>query len=299
MKKVFSSNSELAHVWAQQIQDYGTANNMTFKKDTIYSYGYWPMAKFMGPDVVLFRNWVYSSSTGRHMDLTRSALHSDVKIIYVDDPADVLGSIRALSNEVKESYNSFDRERNKLHVWGLNNAAVGTLAELKELGFETPDLCNYNIDNESAMLREMEEQEKTRKERKAEREAERVKLVADFEAWQERNVNFEDLRNLWRSNKDIPHVAYPTRYQGLERPKLFTNPGLRLNIAQTEVHTSAGARVPVREAKILLDRIRTGKDIKGFKIGYYTVISLNGTLKIGCHNITRKEIDIFCALNNW
>ncbi len=32
------------------------------------------------------------------------------------------------------------------------------------------------------------------------------------------------------------------------------------------------------------------KDIKGYNIEGYTVISLNGTLKIGCHNINMDSV---------
>ena len=60
-----------------------------------------------------------------------------------------------------------------------------------------------------------------------------------------------------------------------------------------------GANVPVKEAKILYLRIKAGKDVKGFKIGYYTVISINGTLKIGCHNIEKNEMDRLAKMMGW
>ena len=72
-----------------------------------------------------------------------------------------------------------------------------------------------------------------------------------------------------------------------------------LRIKGDYVETSKGAEVPIREAKILLERIRGGKDVKGFKIGHFTVISLNGVLKVGCHEIPREEIDDFCKRYNW
>lgn len=37
MKKVFSTHSEVAHIWAQQNQREGEASNMFFEGDTIYS----------------------------------------------------------------------------------------------------------------------------------------------------------------------------------------------------------------------------------------------------------------------
>jgi hypothetical protein len=45
------------------------------------------------------------------------------------------------------------------------------------------------------------------------------------------------------------------------------------------------------EGRLLYKMIKQGKDIKGHKIGYYTVISVNGVLTIGCHKIKNfKEI---------
>ena len=41
-----------------------------------------------------------------------------------------------------------------------------------------------------------------------------------------------------------------------------------------------------------------GKE-KGFKIGLYTVIGINGTLKIGCHEISHSEINRIAKLLNW
>ena len=74
---------------------------------------------------------------------------------------------------------------------------------------------------------------------------------------------------------------------------------LRYNEAGEEIETSMSASAPAREAKILYERIKAGKDVKGFKIGYYTVISSNGKLKIGCHEIEREEIERIAKLMDW
>ena len=74
---------------------------------------------------------------------------------------------------------------------------------------------------------------------------------------------------------------------------------LRVNDKEQTIETTKSANVPIREAKILYDRIQAGKDIKGFKIGYYTVISINGVLKIGCHEIERDEINRIAKILNW
>jgi hypothetical protein len=68
---------------------------------------------------------------------------------------------------------------------------------------------------------------------------------------------------------------------------------LRLSFDKTHLETSQGVKIELKEAKILNSLISKGKDIKGFKLGYYTVIGLtNNILKVGCHNIELKEINL-------
>jgi hypothetical protein len=74
---------------------------------------------------------------------------------------------------------------------------------------------------------------------------------------------------------------------------------LRVTKDGENIETNEGAKVTMQEARILYKMIKAGKDIKGHKIGYYTVISINGSLKIGCHNIERNEINRIANLLNW
>jgi hypothetical protein len=65
------------------------------------------------------------------------------------------------------------------------------------------------------------------------------------------------------------------------------------------IETSRGAVVNYDSGKALYDKIRRGQDVRGFNIDGYTVMSLNGVLKIGCHEIERKEIDRFAKSQGW
>ncbi|WP_453971110.1 hypothetical protein [Amorphus sp. MBR-141] len=88
-------NAMVAHVWAQQSQDFGKSGNgnFYFRGQTIFSYGeHFPIAKFTGRvvdgrEVVLFTCNSYSPSTNRHIQLTQNALHglSGVVVAYVPD----------------------------------------------------------------------------------------------------------------------------------------------------------------------------------------------------------------------
>jgi hypothetical protein len=71
MKKVFSSNSQLAHVWANQLQHEGRASSMFFDGPVIYSYGtHYEIARFVeaanGQKVCFVNANGYSSSTAKH-----------------------------------------------------------------------------------------------------------------------------------------------------------------------------------------------------------------------------------------
>jgi hypothetical protein len=72
-----------------------------------------------------------------------------------------------------------------------------------------------------------------------------------------------------------------------------------LRVKDEEIQTSRSASVPIREAHVLYDMIKSGRDVKGFQIGYYTVIGINGVLKIGCHEIERDEMERIATLLKW
>jgi hypothetical protein len=73
----------------------------------------------------------------------------------------------------------------------------------------------------------------------------------------------------------------------------FSHPDLH------QIETSKGARVSYEAGKLLFARIKAGKDVKGHDIDGYTVISINGVLKIGCHEIEMAEVHRFAKSEGW
>lgn len=65
---------------------------------------------------------------------------------------------------------------------------------------------------------------------------------------------------------------------------------LRISKDNESIETSQGVTVGIKEAKTLYTMIANKKDIKGFNIAGYTVVSLNGVLKIGCHHINTESM---------
>jgi hypothetical protein len=65
---------------------------------------------------------------------------------------------------------------------------------------------------------------------------------------------------------------------------------LRLSLDKEKIETNQGIKVYANEAIKLYKLIMAGINIKGHRIGSYIVTSINGTLKIGCHNIDMDSV---------
>jgi len=95
------------------------------------------------------------------------------------------------------------------------------------------------------------------------------------------------LINGWYDSKKYPFTNEERRM--LQR-KLDKNAAYIWTEGDTVV-TSRGVRVGVDQAKVLLKAWAAGKDMRGLKIGNYTIVSYTGnTIKIGCHDIPRENM---------
>jgi len=66
---------------------------------------------------------------------------------------------------------------------------------------------------------------------------------------------------------------------------------LRLSKCAQFVETSQGVKIDIEEAKRYLKLLKSGAMMRGAKIGNYTTISFNKLLRIGCHNISKEQIN--------
>lgn len=114
-------------------------------------------------------------------------------------------------------------------------------------------------------------------------------------------MTYEQLAFLWRSNGSVNGKVVETHdFYDLKRDQRYLgDENAMLRAEGQQVATSNGARVGFEAAKILLSAIRAGKDIKGMNVDGYTVIGINGVLKVGCHTITREEINRFSITQGW
>jgi hypothetical protein len=317
MKTVFS-NREVCHVWASRNQATGRGSNISFDGDVIKSYGWWEMARWINDNTILMRDWSYSSTTGKHMSYLHRAIPAGVNVIRCSDPGNLHSSILDAIKEFTALPDEFKRSlKYKSSILSRSFRTIQLINVLIDLYNADHDV-NFQLDNPLKMAKIEVARIDNNPAYIAEAAAQDAKLIADKDAKEAKiKLLVEQYQPMydeyikqaipaWRNHqstemldemKQISGAIHKLdRYHSFESMWTRHNAYCRLSTDLTQVETSLGARVPVREAKILLSRIREGKDVKGFQIGYYTVISLNGTLKIGCHEITREEIEYFGVL---
>lgn len=297
MKKVFSSHSQLCHVWAQQTQSEGRASRMFFTNTTdIYSYGYHYLAAKVhtvkGKKFALVRSDAYSNSTAKHLNEIRHSLHglmpqfnvsgsnaiNDPKLAVKDLDSNAQTSVaRALKRVKVESEESiayeFERIREKFTLANKLRKILGLAEKFpkksqldaveKHLKFR---LKRYHELNTPEMIQKRELEREKRKAKAEEKLKE--KLAHDIAGW--RDFTFNSMYSLY----SLPNVL--------------------LRVRGETVETSRGASVPLKEARTLLRAIVAGKNVKGLTVGHFTLISVTDIgndklIKIGCHNILLSE----------
>jgi hypothetical protein len=298
MKTVFSSQKECAHIWAQQSQPFGKASNLFFERSRIYSYGtHYCIANFVNDNVVLINSKNYSHSTNKHSTYVRRALNESIKVInvpFVQYP-DHIGNIEFFKNKINNLINEA-RKSVKYTEFSINQANyykgqaldycdVFNLPRSTKEYFNSLNLIDEQINSKIEAQREK---------RELKEQIERIE--------NEQLIEFckNEVLPAWFNNLPLPKLIRQSGknvvYKNVD-PYILPFAYLRVN--ENEVETTHGAKVPLDAAKVLFSLIQSGRDIKGFKIGNYTVIGINGVLTIGCHKIERNEIERFAKTQNW
>lgn len=270
MRTVFNSTREVCHVFAQRIQTEGRAGNVFFEGNIIYSYGYhYELARFFqganNQTAILINDRGYSATTAKHIGLVRSATSHFTQFNFTEtDGKAVLYELESLAKKmvkarkpeiyINQANNLLDSYTEYCNFIGKEHESHNLIMKAHEV-FATGKVKEY-FDSKESELKKIE-REKAKKEK--------LQLKKDIKDFLNHKVNFVSC-------------------------KLNNESFVRLSKDGEKVETSKGVKVDAKDAKKLYQLIKAGKDIKGYKIDYYTVISLNGTLKIGCHNINRKNM---------
>ena len=266
MRTVFN-NRELIHVYAQQDQQYGRSGSMFFEGTKIYSYGYhYLLAEFIDNQTVLINDTGYSNTTGKHINLVISATsHKRQFFVTETDLNEVHNTIKSYlkklprARENKEYYLKqilkLFRSLNNYLEYTETKTKVSKLPKYKEI----KTIVQRLETEKETILKEVAELNKRKAQREKEKQKEQIEL--------------------WRNHE----IRYINR---------LSQSLLRLSLDKKQIETSGGVNIETKKAKVLYKLIETGKDIKGFKLDYYTVIGIqDNILKIGCHNIPLKEVE--------
>ncbi len=293
MKKVFNSASEVMHVFAQRMQTEANSSNCYIRKDynftkdyanEIYSYGsHYLLAEFVPnplnqyKELVYINDGGYSHTTSKHIRQITAASRHFTQIFRSQTIKPVLSDIQeafkdlAKAKKPEKYINIIKGHESALNVdlfpyvedsqTGLKFLKFKELS--KELQKQIKEARKICISLDSFDLKGYQQAEKAKAEK-----AKKAKEKA-----------FNDSLKKWMKGE-------------INAYQLARNPGnedyLRINGEMIE--TTQGAKVEIKEAALLYSMIKAGKDIKGHKIGYYTVISLNGVLQIGCHKINVENM---------
>ena len=268
MKTVFSNNSETVHVWAQRTHFEGRNRNgsLFFEGDNIYSYGYhYLLGEFVtnssGDIAVIINTDYFSSTTAKHSSLAWGATthYKQFEKKYTEEES-VINLLNELENKLLKA------RRPLIYIDEADIVIANYIDYLKFMHGEAKipskvaeAYAPFQLDDEELKALQLDDLERRKKE--AQRQKEKLQIqIDDF-------LNY-GIKFIHNSNE-----AY-----------------IRISKCGNYVETTKGVKIDIREAKILYNKIIKGEDIKGFKIGYYTVIGLNGSLKIGCHNINLENM---------
>lgn len=297
-KKALGSNSQVAHVWANQSQGSGYTKNMFFSGTRIYSYGTHFLAgeihEINGVKFALVNSRKYSVSTSGHLAEVRSSLLGLMPYFQVPNPSNPFDSqnIEAVENELFSRIDSiFSRSLIKYRDsidWQLklfDETLKETNQFLKLIGKkeisipsdfrkELKDYLEYRfIKYQESQTPEALEIAKQKAEKQKIYEQKRQENAV--EKW----VDTGD-HSLIKYLKNIPYDVI----------RVKTEPNFSQSKTDFKVVTQRGAEVPLFHAKILLNALLTGKNVEGKRIGHFTVNYVrDGIVKIGCHRINIEQ----------
>ena len=267
MKTVFSNAQDCVHAFAQRQQPQGRASNVFFYGDKIYSYGYhYLLAEFIDDKTILINDSGYSSTTNKHIRYVSSGTRqykqfftrtSEIGLVY----SQVLSLQGKLANARKpENYIN-----GILSLWDSLNEYVKHIKSKnipKDTRYKAIKAIVKHLNVDSVQY-----QQKLADAKKKDEAAKKRKDAKQIKEALTKFYNYEV--NSFR----IGDTDY-----------------LRLSQDGSSVETSQHVKVSTEEARTLYKAICNDVDIVGHRISNYIVNSINGRLKIGCHNIDMDSV---------
>lgn len=272
MRNIFT-NSELAHIYANQSQPTGRNSSGSFYFDgkAIYSYGrHFPIAKIVtnekGLECMLFTYRSYSNSTSKQISIVRNATRQ-YKKIYCYSPEDShelnFKSWLNLAEIQAEKLQKAKKPELYLNQLGILNREALEYAEFFSIELPITLQAVLSIKDKSENLVYMSKKAELMKIEKAKKEkAQKIEYKEQLKKW----FNFETGRVYGGFNFDF------------------------LRLKENRVETTQAVQIPLELAKRLHNKIKTNTLEVGEKLLNYRVDEIGDIIKIGCHNFKRSYL---------
>lgn len=318
MKHVVSE-SQVAHLWANQLQHHARVqrNNFYFDGATIYSYGrHFPIATIDG-NFVLFTLRDYSNTTTGHKWSAKSAVsHKEIIYCYVV-PTNPEG-IRNFKKEAKGD--TYLHEKNLNHWKGIINEKFQELGNKRNrdiqgrvntiqiaIGQLNKYIQYFGLKIKDTELKKLLKLVATSNFIQQAREAKAKQDAANEKKLTEGSKAYEVYVNLWRADdtegiKNMPQKLKDAANYYHRQGEALTR--LRFDKATNRVETSKGVQIPAEIAKRAYKQLNgcmegECKDISVPVMDYTITETGKDYIKAGCHTIPKADVLYIANLLNW
>jgi len=281
MKKVFQNTSEVVHLFAQQTQSEGRnqSRSIYFYDNKIYSYGsHYLLGEFINKGTIVINDFGYSVTTSKHINELRSATSqykqfytSSIDIKHVETEIDGFMKHLAKARKPEIYISNIIKLESNLSKW---------VEFCKDNKIKKERFYRYNfVVNKSDY--KYKKIVKIANSLLTSEAIEKIKAKGKKDAAKQKAKDKKELKT-----KLDKFNAYK-----IDRFKIGKFDYLRLSQNGQFVETSQNVRIEKIEAKKLYFAIKKKIDIRGQKIGYYTINKIdNKALTVGCHKICIKSV---------
>ena len=281
MRKVFSNTSEVVHVFAQQTQSEGRnqSGSIYFRDNRIYSYGsHYLLGEFINKDTIIINDYGYSVTTSKHINELRNATRQ-YNVFFTS-----LIDIKNLESVIEANLKCLAKSRKgEIYIDIINKLEKGLTKWVKfckENKIKKEHFYKYNyVVNKSDY-----------KYKKIVKIANSLLTPEAIEKIKAKGKK-ESIKQKAKDKKELKNKIDKFNTYKIDRFKIGEFDYLRLSENGEFVETSQSIRIEKSEAKNLYFAIKNKIDIRGQKIGYYTINKIdNKALTVGCHKICIKSV---------
>ena len=274
MKTVFS-NSEIFHKFNEQSQYEGknSARNIYFYNDKIYSYGnHYLLAQFLDDNTILINDTGYSNTTSKHISQITSATRNRKQFFTTQSNTDlVFNKSKDLINKISKARKESTLNHYENELTRLFNNYFEFIAYKKQKTIKKKDPKHREIIKLSDKFfsgNKAELIERVKEENKKLLSLEKSKARKNIKDWKTSKID-------WFRNKTKQDY---------------------LRLKGENIETSQGVRISITEAKRVLNLLDQKSAIGERINNTYLITSFKDFLKVGCHNISKSEIEYIRGL---